>query len=178
MTWSGCCRSSATTGRRLDLRSGCRQRSPALPPGPRRARGGGPARSLHRGDPPTHRRGLDRQRQRQGTPSVPSRSGYRVAPEPARGSRRLVGRVCLRNGWACSACRRRPVAAFRFLNVPLRVRLRQRALRGTPPAAAYPAAVPQTDPLSLGGRKEPELSPWRAKLEHMFASPAPEPPCS
>ena len=40
--------------------------------------------------------------------------------------------VCLRNSQVCSGGRRRPVAAFRFLDVPLRVRLRQRALRGTP----------------------------------------------
>ena len=40
--------------------------------------------------------------------------------------------VCLRNSWACSGGHRCPVAAFRFFNVPLRVRLRRRALRGTP----------------------------------------------
>jgi len=53
--------------------------------------------------------------------------------------------VCLRNNQACSGGHRRPVAAFRFLNVPLRVCLRQRALRGTPLPTPYHAAIPQAD---------------------------------
>ena len=53
--------------------------------------------------------------------------------------------VCLRNNQACSGGHRRPVAAFRLLNVPLRARLRQRALRGTPLPTPYHTAITQTD---------------------------------
>ena len=89
----------------------------------------------------------------------------RVGKEAGRRGRHIV--VCLENNLACSACHRcgtplaafqadhcaagvlclpaTPLAAFRLLDVPLRVHLRRRALRGTPlPAHITPLFSRQT----------------------------------
>ena len=51
----------------------------------------------------------------------------------------------LKNNPVCSGSHRRPVAVYRFLDVPPRVRLRGQVSPRTPPVGAYQAAVPQTD---------------------------------